>query len=331
MRTLPSARPPAPDLIVFGCAADEAELFTALAPRYGVRAATTTAPATPVTAAVAGGARCVSVSHQQPVSADTLLALAAVGVEHLSTRSVGTDHIDVDAARACGIDLSTCAYSPASVADYTLMLMLMGLRHAKATVLRSHEHDYRLHPVRGRELRDLTVGVIGAGRIGTAVITRLHGFGARVLTHSRRTADSDDGVTLSELLSASDIVSLHVPLTAETHHLLDADRLAQTKPGALIVNTGRGALIDTQALLTHLRSGHLGGAALDVIEGEDAAFYADCRDRPIDPQLAQLQRLPQVLITPHTAFCTDHALADVVENTLIGCRAHSERNHHATP
>ncbi len=143
--------------------------------------------------------------------------------------------------------------------------------------------------------------------------------------------DKDPGtrVPLDELLLQSDIVTLHTPLTAETHHFLDRRRIAQLKPGAFVVNTGRGALLDTEALVDALDSGRLGGAALDVLEGEEGIFYADRRDEPVESELLlRLQKLPNVLISPHTAYYTDHALSDTVENSIINCLTFGSREQH---
>ncbi len=314
---------------MYGCTRDEAELFRTLAPRFELATTITEAPVSEANADLAVGSRCISVGHKTAVTDATLRALARAGVEYVSTRSVGCDHIDVDYAVSIGISVEGVAYSPDSVADHTLMLMLMALRHAKSIVLRGDVHDYRLSPARGRELRDLTVGVVGTGRIGTAVIDRLRGFGSRVLAHDSGAQTRAEHVPLDELLERSDIITLHVPLTTGTRHLLDARRIARVEPGAVIVNTGRGALIDTEAMLAGLESGRLGGAALDVLEGEEGVFYTDHRDRPVSELLARLQRLPNVVITPHTAFYTDHALADTVENSLINCRSRESRRQHA--
>jgi D-specific alpha-keto acid dehydrogenase len=128
------------------------------------------------------------------------------------------------------------------------------------------------------------------------------------------------------LLQQSDIVTLHTPLNADTHHLLNRQRIAQMKHGAFIINTGRGSLLDTEALIPALESGRLGGAALDVLEGEEGIFYADYRNKPVESQLLlRLQTLPNVLITPHTAYYTDHALRDTIENTLINCQKFERR------
>jgi D-specific alpha-keto acid dehydrogenase len=203
------------------------------------------------------------------------------------------------------------------------------VRQAKSMIRRADIHDYRLPGARGRELRDLTIGVVGTGRIGAAVVARLRGFGSRILACDSHPKVAADYVPLDELLRLSDIVTLHAPLTADTRHLLDRHRIEQMKPGALIINTGRGSLLDTEALIPALESGRLGGAALDVLEGEEGLFYADCRNRPIDNKpLLRLQELPNVIISPHTAYYTDHALSDMVENSITNCLGFEGRNQH---
>ncbi len=248
---------------------------------------------------------------------------------YISTRSIGYNHISVKYAGSVGISVENVAYSPDSVADYTLMLMLMAVRNARSIIRCADIHDYRLNDVRGRELRDLTVGVIGTGRIGAAVVDRLRGFGCRILAYDSRPKTAADYIPLGELLQLSDIVTLHAPLNADTRHLLNRQRIEQMKHGAFIINTGRGSLLDTEALIPALESGRLGGAALDVLEGEEGIFYADCRSKPIESKsLLRLQELPNVLISPHTAYYTDHALSDMVENSITNCLKFERRNQH---
>jgi D-specific alpha-keto acid dehydrogenase len=317
-------------LVAYGCTAQEAALFRRLAPRFSVPlAAVTDGPLTERNAALAAGVRCVSVGHKTPVTHGALRALSDTGVRYLSTRSIGSNHIDLPYAESVGVRVEGVSYSPDSVADHTLMLMLMAVRRAGSVLRRAVAGDYRLEERPGSELRDLTVGVVGTGRIGAAVVRRLRGFGCTVLTHDSRPWAETEHVPLDELLRRSDLVTLHVPLTDDTHHLLDRRRIRQLKAGAVVVNTARGGLIDTEALVAALEDGHLGGAALDVVEGEDGIFYADLRDRPVDHDLLlRLRAMPHVVITPHTAFHTDHALADMVENTLLGClRFESGRRH----
>jgi D-specific alpha-keto acid dehydrogenase len=316
-------------ITVYGCGPDEAILFREVAPRFGVVPTVTEAAASEANAGLAAGNRCVSVGHKTHLTNSTLLALSEAGVAYVSTRSVGYDHIDVDYAASVGISVENVAYSPDGVADYTLMLMLMAVRDAKSVIRRADVHDYRLTDTRGKELRDLTVGVVGTGRIGSAVMDRVRGFGCRILAHDNRPKPFVDYVPLDDLLRQSDVVTLHTPLTADTHHLLDRRRIARMKRGAFVVNTGRGSLLDTEALLAALESGHLGGAALDVLEGEEGIFYADYRNKPVESsQLLRLQELPNVLISPHTAYYTDRALSDTVENSITNCRKFAGGKQH---
>jgi D-specific alpha-keto acid dehydrogenase len=316
-------------ITIYGCGEDEAALFRELAPHFGVAPTITAEAPTEANADLAAGSRCVSIGHKTRVTSATLRALAGVGVAYISTRSIGFNHISVPYAESLGIEVGNVAYSPDSVADFTLMLMLMAVRSAKSTVLRAEVHDYRLNETRGKELRDLTVGVVGTGRIGAAVIDRLRGFGCRILAHDNSPKAVAEYVPLDELLRRSDIVTLHTPLNPGTHHLLDRHRLARMKRGAYVVNTGRGALIDTEALVSAMESGRLGGAALDVLEGEEGVFYADRRGTPVEGKpLLRLQQLPNVLISPHTAYYTDHALSDTVENSIVNCLQFEGRNQH---
>ena len=320
---------PTTGITIYGCGQDEAALFRELAPGLGITPTITDAPVSEANTDLASGNRCISVGHKTRIANATLLALSRAGVTYISTRSIGYNHIDLEYAYGVGITVENVSYSPDSVADYTLMLMLMAIRHAKSLIRRTDSYDYRLHDVRGRELRDLTVGFVGTGRIGAAVMDRLWGFGCVVMAHDRSPKSGVDNVPLDELLHYSDIVTLHTPLTEDTRHLLNRHRIEQMKRGSFVINTGRGSLLDTEALVDALENGRLGGAALDVLEGEEGIFYADCRGRPIENKtLVRLQELPNVLISPHTAYYTDHALSDTVENSIINCLKFESRNQH---
>ncbi|MFI5707691.1 D-isomer specific 2-hydroxyacid dehydrogenase family protein [Kribbella sp. NPDC051620] len=317
-------------ITVFGCEPDEDVLYRELAPHFGVLPTITAAAVSEANSDLAVGNRCISVGHKTRITNATLLDLSRAGVEYISTRSIGYNHLDLEFAARLGIFVENVSYSPDSVADYTLLLMLMAIRDARAMVRRTEVQDYRLGEVRGRELHDLVIGVVGTGRIGSAVVNRLRGFGCRILAHDSRPTTSAGYVCLDELLRLSDIVTLHAPLTAGTHHLLNRQRLKQMKPGAIVVNTGRGALIDTEALIAALEDGRLGGAALDVVEGEEGIFYADHGGKVIDNgSLRRLQKLPNVMISPHTAYYTDRALRDTVENSLVNCLKFESRSQYA--
>jgi len=307
-------------ITIYGCGRDEAVLFREMAARFDIIPTITDKAVSEANIELAFGNRCISVGHKSQITNSVLLALSQAGVIYISTRSIGYDHVDIEYAESVGITVENVAYSPDSVADYTLMLMLMAVRNAKSIINRADIHDFRLNDVRGKELRDMTIGVIGTGRIGTAVMDRLRGFGCHILAYDHRPKTSADYVSLEELLQQSDIVTLHTPLNADTNHLFDRQRIGQMKHGAFIINTGRGSLLDTEALIPALEGGRLGGAALDVLEGEEGVFYFDYRKKTIASKLLlRLQKLPNVLITPHTAYYTEHALSDTVENTIINC------------
>lgn len=317
-------------ITIYGCDLDEAALFGEEAPRFNVTPVITAASISESTIELARGSTCISVGHKTQITHAHLLALSEVGVRYISTRSIGFNHVDVEYAKSVGIVVGNVGYSPDSVADYTLMLMLMVIRHAKSVLRRVDVHDYRLSDPRGLELRDLTIGVIGTGRIGSAVIDRLRGFGCRIIAHDRQQRADVEYGTLDEVLAQSDILTLHTPLDATTYHLLDHRRLGQMKRGAYVINTGRGALIDTEELIAVLTDGRLGGVALDVVEGEDGIFYADHRDTELGSNpLARLRDLPNAIITPHTAYFTEHALHDTVVNSLDNCTRFERESQHA--
>ena len=307
-------------ITVYGCEQDEAKAFNALSPRFGVIPAITSSIVSEANAELSPGNQCISVGHKSEVSESTIAALKNAGVKYISTRSVGFNHIDMKAAEDMGIAVGNVTYSPGSVADYTLMLMLMAIRGAKSIVSGAEKNDFRLDTARGKELRDMTVGVLGTGHIGKAVIARLRGFGCHVLAHGRSKEASADYVSLNDLLQKSDILTIHVPLDTDTYHLIGRGQIETMKQGAFLINTARGGVVDTDALIKALQNGRLGGAALDVLEGEEGLFYFDCTQKPIDNQfLLELQKMPNVIITPHTAYYTERALHDTVEKIILNC------------
>lgn len=315
------------DLTIFDCEADEADLFHRLAPDFNItpRLLQTSAKCGLIPDACSP---CVSIGHKSTVTAADLSALKSAGAAYICTRSIGYDHIDIHAAGRLGIAIGHAAYAPDGVADYTVMLLLMALRGIKSLLSCVEHKDFRAPSSRSRELCDMTVGVVGAGHIGGAVVKRLRGFGCHVLVCSPEYGT--DSVPLYTLLAKSDIVTLHVPLSADTYHMLGREQFALMKPDAILVNTARGALVDTEALILALDSHRLGGAALDVLEGEKDIFYYDCSAKTVEnPFLARLLEMPNVMITPHTAYYTHHALYDTVAQTLLQCTEFERRHSHA--
>ena len=305
-------------LVMYGGLPDEAEAFERAFSNERLPIRFVEDEFAPDLACFAKDFAIVSVSHRANIGKMELSALKAAGVECVITRSVGTDHIDIQEARRLKISIKTSPYSPGSVADFTLMLMLMVLRGVKAGFRNAREASQG-SAVCGKELGDMTVGVIGPGRIGNAVLKRLEGFGCSVLICGRE--QSSTSVSLEELLASSDVVTLHVPLTAETHHLIGRKEMDAMKPGAVLVNTGRGALVEAEALVDALKERRLGGAALDVVEGENDD---PSRNREMLRHLETLRAMPNVVITPHVAYFTDHAMEDMARSALRECREHEK-------
>ena len=255
-----------------------------------------------------------------------LTALAEQGVRYVCTRSIGTEHIDMRAARELGLRVANCVYAPESVADYAIMLMLMLCRRFPYVLDRARMQDFSLRGKRGRELSRMTVGLIGLGRIGRTVARHLSGFGCRVLGYDVCAGEEASRLCeltpLETLLRESDIVSLHCPSTAENRHMIGRETIAKMKPGAMLVNTARGDLIDTMALVDALEAGQIGAAALDVIENEYGLYYVNHMGEAMaNRELALLSAFPNVIVAPHTAFYTDASVADMARCTVEACRA----------
>ncbi len=293
----------------------------ARAKEYGLEATLNTQPLTRENLSAADGYEGVTTLGFSDLRAPVIEELARRGVKYLATRTVGFNHIDLGAAKQCGIRVSSAFYEPYNVADFTVMLMLMLLRKAKISVCRALVNDFSLDGMCGREMRHLTVGILGAGRIGRAVIRNLSGFGCTILYYDpcvpeggipgAQAADPDT------IYRTCDILSLHMPLTGENRHMINADVFAKMKPGALLINTARGGLVDTQALTEALESGRLGGAGLDTIESEEGAVHIDLRARIVAKRdLFYLKQFPNVIFTSHYAFFTEEAASAMVQCAL---------------
>ncbi len=311
--------------LAYSCHPDEEALFRAEAERLECEVALTPRRPTLETAGLAAGCDGVSVVTT-PVDASLARAWHDLGVRAVSTRTAGWEHVDAAALHELGIGFSNVNYTPWTVAEYTVMTMLMCLRRMRIILSRYDVQDFSLRGVRGRELRGRTVGVAGAGHIGSAVVRQLSSFGCRLLTISRRAPpdieDLAERVSKQDLLARSDVLTLHLPASAETGHFLDAGAFARMKEGSVLVNMARASLVDTQALLSALESGRLAGCALDVMDGEGPLYYRDCKGLVIAGRdMAALRAMPNVLLTPHTAFFTEEAMRDKVAYSLRSLRA----------
>lgn len=273
---------------------------------------------------LAQGCTCVSILSI-PAPSALLDAWQAMGVRFLSTRTVGMDHIDLAHARAIGMAVDNITYAPQTVADYTIMLILMAMRQMKRVHQKFVRRDFSFAGVYGRNLEGRTVGVVGCGAIGSMLIRHLSGFGCRFLMYSRQEKEElrpyGSFVDLDTLLSGSDVVTLHLTLNAQTRHIIGAPQLQRMKRDAILVNTARGGLIDTQALIQALRRQQIGGAALDVLEQESGWYYHDCSAIPLAfPELEELERFDNVILTPHLAWLSEEATAEMVYRSMENCR-----------
>jgi D-lactate dehydrogenase len=275
------------------------------------------------TAHAANGARAVCIFVNDRADSTCLEALAALDVKLIALRCAGHNNVDLDAARALGLAVVRVpAYSPHAVAEHAVGLLLTLNRKIHRAYNRVRELNFSLSGLVGFDIRGKTVGIIGTGKIGRIAAKIFRGFEANVIAHDPfpesdwAKAHGIHYTDLDTLLAASDILSLHLPLSPDTLHLLNAQTIARTKPGVFIVNTSRGKLIDTTALIAALKSGHIGGVALDVYEEEEGIFFQDLSGQVLlDDELSHLLVFPNVLITAHQAFLTQEALSEIARVT----------------
>lgn len=278
----------------------------------------------PLTAPLATGAEAVCIFVNDDASAPVLEALAAGGTKLVLLRCAGFNNVDLHAAERLGIKVARVpAYSPHAVAEFTIGLMLSLVRGIHRAYQRTRDGNFALEGLLGFDLHGKTVGVFGTGKIG-AIVARIlaAGFGCRVLAHDVHPDPALEaiGVTYAEpraIAAAADIITLHCPLTPETHHVIRAETLALARPGLVVVNTSRGGLVDAEAAIEALKSGRLGGLAMDVYEQEADLFFEDLSNEILaDDVIARLLTFPNVLVTGHQAFFTAEAMGAIAEVTL---------------
>ncbi|MGC5704225.1 2-hydroxyacid dehydrogenase [Pseudomonas sp. NFXW11] len=257
------------------------------------------------------------------LSAPVLEQLAAGGTRLIALRSAGYNHVDLAAAQRLGLDVVRVpAYSPHAVAEHAVALILALNRRLHRAYNRTREGDFTLHGLTGFDLVGKTVGIVGTGQIGATFARIMAGFGCQLLAYDPYPNPAVEALgarylSLPELLAQSQIISLHCPLTDESRYLINQDSLAHMQPGAMLINTGRGGLVDTPALIEALKSGQLGYLGLDVYEEEAQLFFEDRSDLPLqDDVLARLLTFPNVIVTAHQAFLTHEALAAIADTTL---------------
>ncbi|MBM9503740.1 2-hydroxyacid dehydrogenase [Actinacidiphila acididurans] len=310
------------EILATGVQRDERpRLAAAFAGRHDVRSLET--PLNADTLPLAAGYEAVCTSAEAVLDAPVLEGLVRGGTRFVTQRSTGFGNIDLDHAERLGLTVArVTGYSPYAVAEFAWTLATALNRRIVRAAGRTRDFDFRLDGLLGRDFRGRTAGVIGTGRIGTAFARIAQGFGMRLLgwdiTPNAECAELGmEYVELDRLLREADLVSLHVPLMPSTHHLLGARRLAGMKDGAILVNTSRGALIDSAALDGALREGRLSGVGLDVYEEETGIFFPDrSLEVMTDETLARLMTYPNVLVTSHQAYFTEEAVDEIIATTV---------------
>lgn len=278
----------------------------------------------PETARLAAGAQAACIFVNDQANRVALERLKASGVRLLALRCAGFNNVDLPAARELGLAVVRVpAYSPHAVAEHAVALLLTLNRKIHRAFNRVREHNFSLRGFVGFDLAGKTIGIVGTGKIGRIAAQIFRGFDANVLAHDPFPSEqwaTERGiryVPLKTLLAQSDIISLHLPLSTDTFHMIGAEAFELMKPGAYLINTSRGKLIDTAALITTLKTGKLGGIALDVYEEEEGVFFEDLSDKTLqDDLLSLLLSFPNVLITSHQAFFTHEALSEIARVTV---------------
>lgn len=302
---------------------DERKDFARMAEKLGVDIELYSEVPGPDTAYLARGCEGVTILGMGVIDKSLLDIWKSMGITCISTRTIGVNHMDIAYAREIGIHVCNAVYPPSGVAEFTIMLMLMCLRNYKQSLWRGQVNDFSLQGLQGRELGNLTVGIMGTGKIGAEVIRYLRGFGCRIIAYDTYPdevlKDSVTYMTLDELYAGADIITLHMPLFETTYHIINQDSLKKMKDGVVLINCARGELMDTQALIDGIESGKIGALGLDVVEGESGIAHEDHRiDILRNQKMAYLRQFRNVTMTPHMAFYTDVAVSHMVECGVAG-------------
>ena len=310
-------------IYAFEVRADEKEIFLALAQKYGVEVELSQEVPDLENAEKVRGYEGVTLLGQGNIDAALLEKYHELGVKYISTRTIGYNHIDLRAAKTNDIKVCNAFYAPNGVADFTVMMILMCLRHYKQAMWRGQVNDFSLQGLQGRDLNKLTVGIIGAGNIGAQVIRNLSGFGCKIIAYERRQNEAlkqyCQYVELDELIRTSDVISLHLPLLPSTEHMINRETIAKMKDGVVIINCARGGLTDIDALIEGIETQKIGALGMDTVEGEEGIIHADHRiDILPNRNWFYLHQFRNVIMTQHMAFYTREAVESMVNCGIEG-------------
>lgn len=310
---------------------DELDAFKEFSSHYGHEVTTTSDSLNLESAKLAKGYEGISILGNCTASREVLEIISSFGIKYMSSRSAGTNNIDLEACRDLDIKAAHVpAYSPNSVSEFTIGTAISLTRKLNAGIRRAQSQNFGLNGLIGVELRNLTIGVIGTGRIGYNVVKGFSGFGCKIIAYdiyeNKEVEKYAEYKTLEELYKEADLITLHCPLFDDNYHMINKESISKMKDGVMIINAARGPLIDSKALVAGLVSGKIAGAALDTYENEVGIFHSDYTDEILeDDILARLLQLPNVIITPHYAFYTDEAVSNMVEIALSNLKEYELR------
>ncbi len=314
--------------IVFSSKSYDKEFLTEANSNAGHEMVFVDVPADPQTVVLARGFEAACVFVNDELNSKVLNALHQEGIKMIALRCAGFNNVDLKAAHQLGIKVARVpAYSPNAVAEHAVALILTLNRKTHKAYNRVREQNFSLERLTGFDLFKKTVGVVGTGKIGQAFCSIMLGFGCKVLAFDKYPSQKmkDLGVEyveMDQLLEQSDIISLHCPLTPETHHMINADTLAKMKPNVMLINTSRGKLINTQEVYNALKKQKIGYLGIDVYESEENLFFSDLSEMVVrDRLIARLTTFPNVLITAHQAFFTQEALTEISQTTIANLTA----------
>lgn len=310
-------------IFVYEAREDELNAIRHQADQLGIEIYTTPEVPSVENADLAQGCDGVSFLGQGKIDAELLDLYHSQGIDYLSTRTIGYNHIDLAHAKELGMHVCNAVYAPNGVADFTIMMILMCIRQYKQAMWRGQVNDFSLAGLQGREMKDLTIGVMGTGRIGAQVIRSLTGFGSKILAYDKyqnpAVAEMAEYVDLDTILKESDVITLHMPLLESTRNIINRETISKMKKGVTIVNCARGELADLEALVEGIETEHIGALGIDTAEGEEGIIHEDHRvDILPNRNWFYLHQFRNVIMTQHMAFYTDAAVDSMVECGICG-------------
>ena len=308
-------------IVVFEKRPYEEEIIKEFKTKNGVEIVTTDEILDDKTIYLCNSADAITTLGFSKLDKELLDKIKSYGVKYISTRTIGYNHYDLDYAKEIGFKVSNVTYAPNGVADFTIMLILLTIRKYKPAMWRQNVNDYTLNGLMGKEMRHMTIGVIGTGRIGYTVIKNLSGFGCKILAydkyHNNAVKEFAEYVDFDKLLNESDIITIHVPLTPENKEIINRNSISKMKDGVIIVNTARSELTNIQDLIEGIETQKIGALALDVFDNEDEIYHHYFSTDIIkNRDMAYLRQFPNVILTQHMAFFTDSAVNEMIINSL---------------